>query len=442
MKTERAISALIIGCLIITSCRAAPSGLTEAGMHADVDYLVRTLLEVHPLTVEGFDPQQEAVIAQVRQQVRETGTSTEFLLLISQIAAALGDGHTAFRLQFRDRRVPLDLVWLADGLYVLRSRGQARAGERVVRIGSMTEAEILASLRKYISADNDHALRVMGERLLMQETMLRTLGLLEADGTVPVTLEGTEGVREVRMGLTEVPSSPPVLRPGRPWIGWEIEPEHGLGILHLDRCDPNREYDQVLQEFFTALAEGGVENIVVDLRYNPGGNSQVVNRFLRYLAVDTYRSFGMTIRYSQAASKQRGYKQISGQDSYPPLVLPNQKIEGLTFSGSIYVLISPRTFSSAVLFATVLADNGLATLVGEPTGNAPSSPGDILTFRLPHSGYSFTVSRKLFLRPRGDSCDDTLQPHVYVPTGIQDILSRRDPQLEAVRSLIARRTGN
>src|SRR5262249_8781659 len=76
-------------------------------------------------------------------------------------------------------------------------------------------------------------------------------------------------------------------------------------------------------------------------------------------------------------------------------------------------------------------DNQLGKVVGEPTGNAPSSFGDILTFALPQSSLSFTLSFKNWHRPApARDPAATLTPDVPVPLTRQDVLDRRDPVIE------------
>ncbi|MHC5026358.1 MAG: S41 family peptidase [Planctomycetota bacterium] len=102
----------------------------------------------------------------------------------------------------------------------------------------------------------------------------------------------------------------------------------------------------------------------------------------------------------------------------------------------MYVLTSRHTFSSGSWFATVLHDNDLATLVGEPTGGAPGHYGDVLSFTLPESGLSYTLSFKCFVRPDPSRNPATsLTPDVRVPMTRAALMGGTDPVLEHVRGL-------
>ena len=77
---------------------------------------------------------------------------------------------------------------------------------------------------------------------------------------------------------------------------------------------------------------------------------------------------------------------------------PNRRV-GDPFRGQLFVLTSKATFSSGNWFGVIVRDNQLGKIVGEPTGNAPSSFGDVLSFTLPRSGLGFTLSYKQWIRP-------------------------------------------
>lgn len=60
-----------------------------------------------------------------------------------------------------------------------------------------------------------------------------------------------------------------------------------------------------LYNFFQEVSKNNIQNIAIDLRENTGGNSLVINQFIRYLDVDTYFGYSSEIRYSSEARDQR-----------------------------------------------------------------------------------------------------------------------------------------
>ncbi len=57
-------------------------------------------------------------------------------------------------------------------------------------------------------------------------------------------------------------------------------------------------------------------------------------------------------------------------------------------------------------FAVTLKDNGIAKIIGMPTGGKPSSYGMPKRYKMPNSNIDFRVSRCLFLRPDKEHDND------------------------------------
>lgn len=85
------------------------------------------------------------------------------------------------------------------------------------------------------------------------------------------------------------------------------------------------------------------------------------------------------------------------------------------FEGKVYVLIGNKTFSSAMMMANAIEDFDLATLVGEPTGDAPNHLGEIVVAKLPNSRISFQLPSALFVRASGDHKNiDPVIPDIFI----------------------------
>ena len=192
-----------------------------------------------------------------------------------------------------------------------------------------------------------------------------------------------------------------------------------------------------MRAFFEAVHRDGIGRIAVDVRANGGGNSSVVNEFLRYLPVDSYASYTGGVRVSAESVRQRGSDGLDmGYHEFPANPRANTDVDGLPpFEGEVFLLTSKGTFSSGNWFAVLFKDNGLGLLVGEPTGNAPSSYGDALSFTLPETSFSFGMSYKRWIRPdRALGPADQVVPDVLVPLTRADVLAGRDPVLDYLRA--------
>ena len=104
------------------------------------------------------------------------------------------------------------------------------------------------------------------------------------------------------------------------------------------------------------------------------------------------------------------------------------------FLGKTYILISNSTFSAGSALADIFKYNKLATLVGEPTGNATSFYANPTTIDLPNSKIKCSISTKYILGANKNSKSNTVTPDIQVTSNIRDIISNIDPIVKSITS--------
>lgn len=169
-------------------------------------------------------------------------------------------------------------------------------------------------------------------------------------------------------------------------------------------------YRKFLANSFKAIADKGIKRLIIDVSQNGGGNEGNENLLYSYLG-DNYQ------KYSKVRVKAERIVFDNGID--PPKrnrVFPfwerwfiNQRMpdgsyerkpnvgHGLMaykhepdhkYTGELYVLISPVTYSGGSEFANMIFTTGRGTFVGEETGGGfyGNTSGYSYTLKLPHSG--------------------------------------------------------
>ena len=108
------------------------------------------------------------------------------------------------------------------------------------------------------------------------------------------------------------------------------------------------------------------------------------------------------------------------------------------FSGRVFVLVDAANSSATFQFAQVIQQNGLGTLVGEPTGgNRRGINGGAFFFlRLPNSGIELDVPL-IGAFPKMPQPDAGLIPDVNAPITAASIADDLDPAMDAVKQLLA-----
>jgi hypothetical protein len=98
------------------------------------------------------------------------------------------------------------------------------------------------------------------------------------------------------------------------------------------------------------------------------------------------------------------------------------------FTGNAFILIGNQTFSAGNWITVIFYDNDLDTVIGEPTGNALSSFGDIVPLQLPNTKFILCASYKYFTRPGpSNNPQDSLYPYVLINRTRHDLINDSGP---------------
>lgn len=407
--------------------------LTVQEMTEDLDYLVKTIEEVHPSLMEGWSTEQQKVIADRYKQIQTPLTKDEFYFSVNQIASLVHDAHTSVSpLNSNTEALPLSVYWTQEGLVVLNSTLDLKRGDLLVKLGELTPEELLTKLTQVVPAENEYWVKTSGILMLSNRAFLNYLDLIE-NGKVSVTVE-----REGELVRLNVPLITPKYQKlqspydtGYKDYSYTFNEQLSLGILRINTCLVNQDYLNTLESFFFEVSSRQIKHVALDLRNNSGGDSRVIDELIRYIeGVRKYDSYSGLVRYSIQAAEQRGESQTSGYSYSDSAQIEIENPATPSFSGDLYALTSPLTFSSGNWFAVIIQDNQLGKIVGEPTGNQPSSYGDILSFSLPHSEFQFK-------RPNRELDDQTtLMPDITTYTTRQDIIEGRDSQISKLEEII------
>lgn len=408
--------------------------LSKEQLNADLNELAAKIKNVHPAAIDAMPDELLTSFAEARRALTAPMRRDQFWLVLSRAMQPLHDAHSAPHSPLSGQIIQLPFVWLSEGMTVRADAGPLRKGDRIMKLGTQTEAQLLTLLRRIVPAENDHWVRRQGESLLRDLSFLRLMKIADRS-PVPVTVE-REG-KEMELSLALADPTPGRGRGSPPFVRFAIDEKNGLGIFTIDQCINDEFYQKTLRSFFDAVHEKKIPHIAVDVRGNGGGNSNVIDEFLRYVDVAAYKKPGGVIRWSdEAKAKQKGVGlSASGVMRYQPGEVKNARV-GDPFRGQLFVLTSKSTFSSGNWFALWVQDNKLGKIIGEPTGNSPSSYGDILTFSLPNSGLSYTLSYKKWQRPDpARDPADCITPDQIILVTRRDIIEGRDPVLEHLRKM-------
>jgi hypothetical protein len=392
----------------------APASTRDGRWQQDVEYLGSQLpyLHVDPyFKVSETDFQRS--VTDLLIQVPNLNDE-QILVEMMRIVASIGDGHTRTYPSAKPvnlSSLPLVMRWLEDGLIVIAiSPEYAQAvGTKVVRIGDHPVEEVYEAVQPLIPADNDMQFLNDSPMLMSMPAILYgldlipqkdsvTFGFESQDGTTfTLELEPASGEFEPFVSIYEKAGvQVPLYEQDRNSFYWYRHlPESDAIYIQYNNCreDKDKPFQKFVDEVFNLIDRNPGTRLVLDVRFNGGGNESVLNPFIE--AVKEHPSVNTT--------------------------------------GKLFVIIGRGTYSSALQNAITLSLETNAILVGEPTGGKPNHYGEVRNFTLPNVGLRIQYSTRYWLNyPGGDPL--SLDPDMAAAVTAADLLAGRDPALETALS--------
>lgn len=367
---------------------------------ADIDYAMKYVRKIHPLCYKGMPDGVEKQYQDVVDYLKgkDEVEVAEVQAELQSILSLFHDGHTSAA------------IWNDDSyLYLNEWYKHEIAGDQIIAINGIGVDNIYDEKLNLYSADS----KEYGyARFCNDVTDLSALTMLgyNADDGITYTFLKPSGEKTDETyytkdyvtydqycrynNLDETEESDEEDH----FVYYTIDTDRSLATLTLNSCNYNQEYRNCLKSMFTEIQDKNIQNVAVDLRNNGGGASAVVNEFIRYLNVDTYRGMGSKVRY--------GCFYVNANEG----ICKNKKYNDLTFKGNVYVLTSVYTYSSAMDFAMYIKDNNMGKIIGQASGNNPSSYGDISQIYLKNSGLVMSVSIKKWYRIDPQKDGELIEP--------------------------------
>jgi tetratricopeptide (TPR) repeat protein len=351
-------------------------------------------------------------------------TDTQIIVAMMRLTAHMDDGHAGIAMPDGDheltRLVQLEFFLFAEGLFVTAAGpGYSRLlGAQVETIGGRTVEEAVAALAPLIARDNDQQVTLMVPRLLRETAILHGLGLTADLGQVALTVRFPDGTS----GEATAAAVPDRFRWDRHPPGWTrladtvTERPVPLHLRHrelpywfdyLAGADlvyfqynavadhPAEPFAAFCDRLFAFIADRRPGRLVIDLRWNGGGNTFLSQALLHHL-------------------------------------IRNREISR---PGALYVIIGRLTFSAAQNTATAIGRETEPIFVGEPTGSRPNFNGEVIPFELPYSKLRANVGDLFWQTSWPEDHRTWIAPDIYAPPTFEAFRRNDDPAMDAILAL-------
>jgi len=367
-------------------------------------------------------------------RVIDANTIEEYYDVLMEFAALLKDGHTMVMPPWMyvkpgHDHPPVELQVMEDKFVVARTADTEEIRKQKVYPGlEVLEIGEHVPVRTYLK---ENVLRFHSCGTPQADEAIGLVGILSGikDSQVLLKVKDPDGtVREVSLTRNSKDKDGTAFQ--WRWVRWYmIDPVIETKMIESDICYiriSNFGSEKVVEEFqkvFNSLDLATIKGIMLDVRYNPGGNSAHAYSIASFLTdqpmkADKWKSFSYVPAY-RSWGRPTGW--IEGG---PSIIEPRQ---GKRYSGPLVILTGPGTHSAAEDFLVPLQYSGRAVLVGEKTAGSTGNP---ISVPLPGGGTFMVVSKRDMFPDGREFVGIGISPDVPVYPTQQDLLKGTDAVLQ------------
>ena len=394
------------------------------GWRYDLQLLAR---EVKRMAHSSFRGAKEAAFDAAAKKLHDAIprlTDAQIIVGLMKLMGEVGDGHSGIffsgeRAELQ-QTLPVLFYLFEEGLFIIAADPKHKdlLGAQVLRFGGHTVTEVVQTIDPLISRDASPMwIKTATPYRMRHLPLLHALGLIPDAQKVSLVIRSIDGT-ERTVTLTTDTSQPNIwnIKPNPPtWVNlpqtlaapvplylknpatrfwFEYLPDSKTVYFQFNsvRNEQKESLAAFSERLFKFINENEVEKLVIDLRWNNGGNTALL----------------------------------------PPFIHGLIKNEQVNRRGRLFVIIGRRVFSAAQNAATFFERHTNAIFVGEPTGSSPNFVGEEDPFTLPYSKLEASVSNLEWQSSYPHDKRIWIAPQIYVPPTFAAYRANRDLALEAI----------
>ncbi len=381
---------------------------------------------MHPALYAFTDRETfDQIFARQLRDLRAPLSGASFYRQLAPLVARIGCGHSSLRLPESwwtgqpDRYIPIRIFFADSNVYLKSYLGNGRgipAGSVIIAINDRTMHEMVEFLYTAVPADGynrGYRQAVLEDRFAyyyamyygFPEKFLIKYRHPKSNWIEEIILDP---VLEADLALKVV---------WQPLLDFELREDPPVAILRINNFNyyaPEQEaaFKTYIDSIFTRIHQSDIDNLILDVRDNNGGNPFCAAHILSYISEEPIPYF----------DRQFGKYAILAD----PLPLAENR-----FDGGLYVLINGRDFSTTGHFCALLKFHEIGTLIGSETGGTYTCNDAKKTIILKYTGLGLQIARGTFtVAVEGMDRGKGVVPDLTVEPDIDDMINGRDTVLE------------
>ena len=384
----------------------------------DISYLEKRINELHYSPYHAISKSDlSKEILNIKTNIKSL-TDEEIIVELMKVVGSLGNGHnliipTSPRIGAL-KKLPVQFYQFNDGLFIIDAEEgfEKWIGYKVELLENTPIEEALQKTNAVNAMDNDMQTLWLGPYYLGLPDVLKGLGIIKNANQVTITLSDVKGksqkvtMNPVSWNFSDFPKMPKLKDNEQPLFLSKIDdpywykllPKHNTIYVQFNVVTQKK--IQSLKDFNIELRhqiiQNKVQNLILDLRHNHGGNGSIL----------------------------------------PPMLKTIINFEVMNPDGNVFVLMGRETFSAAQNLLTDITKYTNPILVGEPSGSKPNHIGEAGWFKLPYSGLMGLISTQFHQTSKAEDLRKWIVPHIPVGLSSTDYFNGNDKALNIIIEVI------
>ncbi|MGD8781127.1 MAG: tetratricopeptide repeat protein [Ignavibacteria bacterium] len=420
--------------LLIVLCSSIITSQTTDEWRHDIDILTNKIEQYHPMPWAAISKEKFMTKADELKSNLSEWNKEKIIVEIMKLTALLEDGHTEVLLNYQESLnlwFPLRIEYFFDGIFITAadSINKELVGAEVLKLGKYDADSAYRLVGKTVARDSKHGIYRLTTNYLPNAIILKNLGIIDDEKQLELEVILQNGnktkvtVNSAKWGMwnnwswykTNVPTSNKTVSifddkpdslplylskiiPSRIPYWFEYLKDDRMIYFQFNtvtnwKDDPFGDFTKRLFQTFEENS-AGIENFVIDLRFNEGGNGYLL----------------------------------------PPFVREFIKREKLFKSTNIYIITGTHTFSAAPNFIGRMLNNTNAVTVGDIAAGPLNWCSDVLDLILPYSQLRVNISTMYWQEGHATDNRGYYPPDYYMPATFKDYFACKDHVLEAIKN--------
>ena len=431
----------------------------------DFNMLVTNLKELHPFLYKNISQDDfNTNVKIISERLVHTNSPNQAIYIIQEFMHKIGNGHAGNISVYKGdlgitKALPFSVIILGGDLYINDYPADTSYnGKKINSIENTKSKSIIDSLKVFFPTDGNRD--VVCSFLQPYFNTFYSAFCTQKDTFLINTERGIIKVRACVKG-TDLFDQLVVKKNWKEYFGensYKREITQDYGYYRFERFD-NAKIENDFYSLIKELNANKISNLIIDLRYNNGGEALMTGKMASYIKSKPFKIFTNIFttniksptyvgnmdnksyfKFRNLRSvKENTFRKVVRLEKCLKMINPDK--DG--FKGHVYVLTSSITLSASTMFCKYLKDEPNVTFVGTETSGAINYlwASNFCITKCPNINTTFSFGMEL-LELKENSAQ-TEKPEGLIPENkieytIQDKLNKKDKELDWIKEVISK----